>query len=230
MQHHPPARPTADHAARRAGGRCRGRGRIGGRECGIWSQPRGSLIRHATAAAIGALVVAMIQPAFGARLMAGPGGPDAARAGGAPTGGRAIGVASVAGRADREQAVAGTTGLLAEGCVHGTAADDRRCHWTPVPFRGTTEGDCLGPMEPEVVTGARRISPDPHLITVASAYLSCSRTRTHARCSSSGGRAPFQRGAPRPLRGRSACPSRDPESKAGTGSLIEKDSDFCGST
>jgi len=113
----------------------------------------------------------MIQAAFSTRLVSSLGGrhtPSTARS---ATVVRAVRLAAVARDTDRKQLVAGVTGLLAERDVHGAADLDRHRHWTPVPFRGTTEGDCLGPMVPEVVTGVRRISPGPHLITVASAYL-----------------------------------------------------------
>ena len=37
----------------------------------------------------------------------------------------------------------GVAGLLTERCVHGAAGGGCRGHWTPVPIRGTTEGDYL---------------------------------------------------------------------------------------
>jgi hypothetical protein len=59
-------------------------------------------------------------------------------------------------------------------------------------------------MELEVVTGARRISPGPHLIAVGGAYLSPPLPSTPGSLSV-GTPRPFHGGAPRPLRGHVAC-------------------------
>ena len=232
MQHHPAARATADDAPRR--GRRRRRGRIGDRECHVSSRSGGSLIRHAAAHAIRALVVAMIQAAFRARLVARPRGRHTPSAPRASTHVRAVGMAAVTGRTNRKELETRAAGLLAERCVHGAARDDRRCHWTPVPIRGTTEGDYLVPWSSRWSRGPGGSVRAPTLLTVGSAYLRRSRTSTHATSPSSGGRASCQRGAPRPLRGHGACPSKPPERQLllvpEADDWVEKSPDSCGST
>jgi hypothetical protein len=72
--------------------------------------------------------------------MAGPGGsnrpPPPGRS--APRG--AVGMAAVTRRADREESVAVSTGLLAEGLFHGVGARGAVSDWTTGLNRGTTTG------------------------------------------------------------------------------------------
>ncbi len=78
----------------------------------------------------------MIQPSFTTGLMTCLGGGHAASAARRSAAVGAIRVTAIARGADRKQAAAVPAGSLTKRCVHG-AANDRRCHWTPVPFRGT---------------------------------------------------------------------------------------------
>jgi hypothetical protein len=88
-------------------------------------------------------MVAMIEPALSAGLMAGLGGRHTSSTTRAATILRAVRLAAITRGADRKQLMAGMAGLLAEWDVHGADGTDCRGHWTPVPIRGTTEGDYL---------------------------------------------------------------------------------------
>ncbi len=162
---HPEAGSAADDAAWHGRGRWWHGGHVGRLECAGVCRRCGSVIRHQTApCAVSTLMIAMVEAAFDARLMSRPCCPDAPGPGRTAAVVRAVRVAPVARGTDGKRPMAGAAGSLAERrCVHGAAGNDHRSCWTPVPIRGTTEGDCLGPMEPEVVTGARRSSPGPHL-------------------------------------------------------------------
>ena len=80
------------------------------------------MIPHAAPGAIGALMVPVIEAPFRTALMAGLGGLHRAAAGQGPAARRAVGVAAVARRTDRKEAVAPAAGLLTEGLVHGVGA------------------------------------------------------------------------------------------------------------
>ena len=134
----PPARPTADHAPRGRGRRNRGAVRDG--ESGRRSRCGGSLIRHAAPNAIGALPVAVVEAPFGTALMSSPRRLHRPPATERPAGWRAVGVAAVAGRADREETAAMATGALAERVVHGVGARRAGPDWTARRIRGTTAG------------------------------------------------------------------------------------------
>ncbi len=75
-------------------------------ESGVPGDGGGSLIRHAAPGAIGALMVPVIEAPFRTALMAGVGGLHRAAARQNTTACRAVGVATVARRTDREEAVA----------------------------------------------------------------------------------------------------------------------------
>jgi len=96
----------------------------------------GSLIPHADA--VGALVIAMIEAAFGTAAVTVAGGADRRAAGGRATRRRAIGVAAIAGAADREQSIAASTDFLAKRRIHGVGAA-ARFDWTRRSNRGTRE-------------------------------------------------------------------------------------------
>ena len=82
----------------------------------------------------------MIEASFRAAPMALSGRPDRGRPRVGTTDGRAIGMAPIARRADREEAVAAPAGLLAKRRVHGVGAAAVRSDWTYSPNRGTTDG------------------------------------------------------------------------------------------
>ena len=98
------------------------------------------MIRHTTPGAVGALPVAVVEAPFGAALMAGVGGSDRPAATGRPAPRRAVGLAAVTRRADGEESVAVSAGLLAEGLVHGVGARGAVSDWTTSLNRGTTAG------------------------------------------------------------------------------------------
>ena len=98
-------------------------GRIDRQQCGVDRGHRGSVIRHAAASPIGALVVAMIAAALRARLMARPGGAHAPVTSRALTARRAVGVATITRGANRKRGAAGAAHLLAQrNVVHGVAS------------------------------------------------------------------------------------------------------------
>ncbi len=150
-------------------------------------------------------MVAMIEAALLAGLVAGLGGRHAPPTARPATVVRAVRLAAVTGDADRKQLVTGVAGLLTERDVHGAAGGDCRGHWTPVPIRGTTEGDYL------VGAWSSRWSRGPGG-SVRVPTSSRSPQRTPARHSRppmglrpSERHAPSTGGAPRPLRGHVAC-------------------------
>jgi hypothetical protein len=87
---------------------------------------------------IGALMIAVIEAAFGAGAMPAPGRPDRSAAGRRPTRPGAIRVTAVAGRADREGPATTPTGFLPERRVHDVGAA-ARFDWTSLENRGTRE-------------------------------------------------------------------------------------------
>src|SRR6266581_2518556 len=134
----PGAFPAADHATRRAH---QGRGRHlirrrVHRQCGERDRARGSLIPHA--AAIGPLMIAMIEAAFGAATVAPARRADRIMACRRATRRRAIGVAAIARGADREESIAAATAFLAKRRVHEVEAA-ARFDWTRRLNRGTTQ-------------------------------------------------------------------------------------------
>ena len=107
-------------------------------ESGVPGAGGGSVIPHAAPGAIGALMVPVIEAPFRTALMAGLGGLHRAAAGQGPAARRAVGVAAVARRTDRKEAVAPAAGLLTEGLVHGVGARRAISDWTPSLNRDTT--------------------------------------------------------------------------------------------
>ena len=83
-------------------------------------------------------MVPVIEAPFRTALMAGLGGLHRAAAGQGPAARRAVGVAAVARRTDRKEAVAPAAGLLTEGLVHGVGARRAISDWTPSLNRDTT--------------------------------------------------------------------------------------------
>ena len=83
-------------------------------------------------------MVPVIEAAFPTALMAGLGGLHRAAAGQGPTRHRAVGMAAVARRTDRKEAVAPAAGLLTEGLVHGVGARRATSDWTPSLNHDTT--------------------------------------------------------------------------------------------
>ena len=131
------SRPAADHAARCRRPRNRCRVRVG--ESRRWSRPGDSVIRHAAAPrTVGALPIAVVEAAFGAALVARPGGPHRPQAAGGAARLRAVGVAAVAGRADRERPAAHAASPLAERVIHGVGARRAGSDWTTGRGRDTT--------------------------------------------------------------------------------------------
>ena len=97
-------------------------------------------IRHAAPGAVGALPVAVVEPSFGTSLMAGLGGSNRPPTPSRPAPWGAVGMAAVARRADREESVTVSTGLLVERLVHGVGARGAVSDWTTGLNRGTTTG------------------------------------------------------------------------------------------
>ena len=91
-------------------------------------------------------MVAVIEPALRAGLMAGLRGPHTAAATGVTTRVGAIGVSPITGRANRKQASTEPAGLLAERMIHSVGAQGS--DWTIAPNRGTRDGDWLGRRSP----------------------------------------------------------------------------------
>jgi hypothetical protein len=87
----------------------------------------GSLIRHARA--VGALVVTMIEAAFGTALMPVAGGAHRRLARRGATRRRAVRVAAITRGADREEAITAATDFLAKRRVHDVEAA-ARFDWT----------------------------------------------------------------------------------------------------
>ena len=83
-------------------------------------------------------MVAVIEASFRTALMAGFGTLHRAPAGLGPAACRAVGVATVARRTDRKEAVAPAAGLLAKGLVHGVGGPGRPPTGRRNPNRGTT--------------------------------------------------------------------------------------------
>ena len=165
----PRAFGAADHTAQRARqGRSRRSIRRRVREqCDRRCRGAGSLIPHA--GAIRALVITMIEAAFRAAPMPAARGADRVVTGGHPTRRRAIRVAPITRRADREEAVAAPADFLAKRRVHVGAA--AHSNWTRPRNRDTTGSDrsrSVGASRrsPRVWRGK---APGPHL-AVASAY------------------------------------------------------------
>lgn len=158
------------------------------------------MIRHAPPCAVASLMIPMIQPPFTTRLVTRLGGGHTAVSTGGSAPGRAIRVTAIAGGADRKQAAAVPAGFLTKRRVHGAAADDRRCHWTPVPFRGTNRAAALVAWSTRWSRGPGGSVRVPTSFTVASAYLSRSpRSNLTAVVCRTDRRV--HGGAPRPLRG-----------------------------
>ena len=118
----------------------RNRGAVRDGESGRRSRCGGSLIRHAAPNAIGVLPVAVVEAPFGTALMSSPRRLHRPPATERPAGWPAVGVASVAGRADREENAAMATAALAERVVHGVGARRAGPDWTARRIRGTTAG------------------------------------------------------------------------------------------
>jgi hypothetical protein len=87
----------------------------------------GSLMRHAQPAPspVGALPIAMFQPALGARLITAAGGPETLHATGAAAGRAAVRVAAIAGPAGEEQPLTPAAGTDAEERHTGSGAGSR---------------------------------------------------------------------------------------------------------
>jgi len=159
----PRAFAAADHTAQRAD---QGRGRRSirrrvSRQCAWRCGPAGSLIPHA--GAIRALVIPMIEPAFRTETMAPARRSDRVVAGGSATRARAIRMATITRRADREEAVTTAAGFLAKRRVHDVGAASR-ADWTRPSNHGTTKTTGSVRRSIEAVTeGLEGSAPGPHL-------------------------------------------------------------------
>jgi hypothetical protein len=121
----------------------------------------GSLIHHA--GAVCTLVIAMIETAFRAALMASSRGAHRRLARRRATRRRAIRVAAIARGADRKQLIATSTDFLAKRRVHDVEAA-ARFGWTRLANRGTRETTGSVRRSIEAVTEGLEISPPgPHL-------------------------------------------------------------------
>src|SRR2546427_4851195 len=159
----PRAFAAADHTAQRARqgrGRRSIRRRVRG-QCARRRRRAGSLIPHA--GAIRALVIPMIEAAFRTAPMAPARRADRGMAGGRATGRRAIRVAPITRRADREEAITVPAGFLAKRRVHDVGAA-ARSDWTRRSNRGTRETTGSVRRSIEAVTeGLEGSAPGPHL-------------------------------------------------------------------
>jgi hypothetical protein len=110
----------------------------------------------------------MIEATFGTAPVAPAGGADRRAAGSCATGDRAIRVAAITRRADREEAVAAAADLLAKRRVHDVGAA-ARFDWTQLANRGTREttGSVRRSIE-AVIEGLEISPPGPHLTSAAS--------------------------------------------------------------
>ena len=106
-----------------------------------------------------------------------------------PAGWRAVGVAAVAGRADREENAAMATAALAERVVHGVGARRAGPDWTARRIRGTTAGTG------SVCRSSRRSRGSRMALRTLTPHLSPPRTLP-------------ERAAPRQRRGCGRCRSR----------------------
>jgi hypothetical protein len=108
-------------------------------------------------------VIAMIETAFGTAAMALARGAKTRATGHHPTGRRAIRMAAITRRADREEAIAASTDLLAKRPVHDVEAA-ARIDWTRRKNRGTrkTTGSVRRSIE-AVTEGLKLSSSGPHL-------------------------------------------------------------------
>ena len=152
-------RPAADHAPRRRGGR--NRGAVRGGESGRGVRCGGSLIRHASPNAIGALPVTVIESPLGTALMPVSGCPHGPAAAKRSARRGAVGVATVAGRADREEPAApGDRFAGGAGRPRRRSAQGRlRLDSAPNPWHNSR--DWLGLSELETVTRAPDGTPGP---------------------------------------------------------------------
>ena len=178
----PRAFAAADHAAQRARqgrGRQPIRRRVRG-QCGEAAGARGSLIPHA--GAIRALVIAMIEAAFGTAAMAPARGADRGVAGGRATRRRAIRVATIT-RARRSR-----RGGCSAGRFSGEAACPRRRSGSALRLDTALKpwhkrDDWLGPSEHRGGhrgSGGPRSRPSPHSPQLDSLQQSNSRGRSAA--------------------------------------------------
>ena len=110
---------------------------IRGRESDAPNRARGRLIPHASA--VGALLVAMIEAPFRTALMPAPGGTDRGAPGVLSARARAVRMSAITGGTNREEVATATTGLLAEGWIHGVGVRARTSDWTSRRNRGTTD-------------------------------------------------------------------------------------------
>ncbi len=148
----PRAFAAADHTSRRPHPGCGrpDRRRVGG-ECRVEAGRRGTLIHHAAPAAIRALTVAVIEAALGTLLMAAPRGLHGAAARPLPAVDRTVGVAAIAGAADREGRRAGAAGAKSRR-VHRVAALRVPGRRSRAAARARMSRDCPG-------SSLRRVSP-----------------------------------------------------------------------
>jgi hypothetical protein len=128
---------------------------------GSTTAPGGSLIPHA--AAIGTLMIAMIEAAFGTATVTPARGADRLTARRRATSRRAIGVAAIARGANREESIAAATAFLTKRRVHDVEAA-ARFDWTRLANRGTRETTGSVRRSIEAVTEGLEMSPPgPHL-------------------------------------------------------------------
>ena len=159
----PGAFPATDHATQRARqgrGRRRVRRRVRG-QCDEGGGAVGSLIPHARP--VRALVIAMIETAFGTLTMALPRRLDRCAPCRRSTHRRAIRMAAITRDTDRKEAVAAAADFLAKRRVHDVDAA-ARFDWTRRRNRGTTETTGSVRRSIEAVTEGLEFSPPgPHL-------------------------------------------------------------------
>ena len=164
---HPPADPATNETLQGIGaGR---REAIRGRESDAPNRARGRLIPHASA--VGALMVAMIEAPFRTALMPAPGGTDRGAPGVLSARARAVRMSAITGGTNREEVATATTGLLAEGWIHGVGVRARTSDWTSRRNRGTTDTTGSNGRSSRRSRGSGG-HPGPHLRVLRRPYLS----------------------------------------------------------
>ena len=116
-------------------------------------------------------MVAMIEAPFRTALMPAPGGTDRGAPGVLSARARAVRMSAITGGTNREEVATATTGLLAEGWIHGVGVRARTSDWTSRRNRGTTDTTGSNGRSSRRSRGSGG-HPGPHLRVLRRPYLS----------------------------------------------------------
>ena len=116
-------------------------------------------------------MVAMIEAPFRTALMPAPGGTDRGAPGVLSARARAVRMSAITGGTNREEVATATTGLLAEGWLHGVGVRARTSDWTSRRNRGTTDTTGSNGRSSRRSRGSGG-HPGPHLRVLRRPYLS----------------------------------------------------------